>query len=118
MVLAWQNYQTDLGRAYPMFALSVQRLGDVESSIDPVGLLPPAITSRLLRVRNSCAVGELTPRTLILWTSDGAQFRMSYPIPFSENLADYLTNTIQIIAWEFQGERLKYGRLKRMLDNV
>ncbi|MEO1692188.1 MAG: hypothetical protein AAFR63_11765 [Cyanobacteria bacterium J06631_6] len=118
MIQAWQNYQSDLGRAYPMFALSIQQLGDVDSSINPVDLLPASIVSSLLSVRNTCAVSGLTPRVLILWTTEGAQFRVSYPVPFSEDLADLLTNNLQVQAFEFVGERIKDGRLRRMLPNV
>ena len=101
-----------------MFALSIERLGDVDSSINPVDLLPTAISSNFQRVRNTCAVSGLTPRILILWTNDGAQFRLTYPQPFSENLADYLTANLQVQAFEFVGERIKDGRLRRMLPNV
>jgi|SRR5210317_2181613 len=118
MVLAWQNYRTDLGRSYPMYALSVEQLNDVDTSLDPIQLLPMAIANTRIRVRNTCAVPGLTPRLLILWTSDGAQFQVSYPQPFSETLADYLTNIVAVQAFEFVGERIKDGRLRRMLPNV
>ena len=118
MALVWQNYQTDLGRSYPMFSLAVGQINDVPSNINPVDLLPPAVTNSLLRVRTSCAVNGLTPRVLILYLTDGAQYRLTYPQPFSENLADYLTANLQIQAWEFVGERLKDGRLRKMLGNV
>ena len=117
-MLVWQNYRTDLGRSYPLFSLTVGQVNEVSTQINPVDLLPNAITNSLLRVRNACAVGGLTPRMLMLWTTDGAQFQVSYPQPFSENLADYLTANLQIQAWEFVGERIKDGRLRRMLPNV
>ena len=118
MVLVWRSYATDLGRAYPFYALSVQQINDVSSNIDPLTLLPPAILSQSIELKNSCTVGGLTPRKLLLWTIDGAQFELTYPQPFSENLADYLTNNLQIQAFEFVGERIKDGRLRRMLPNA
>lgn len=101
-----------------MFVLNVGQVNDIDSSINPIDLLPPAITDSLRQVRNTCAVSGLTPRVLILWTTEGAQFRLTYPVPFSEDLADLLTNNLQVQAFEFVGERIKDGRLRRMLPNV
>lgn len=114
----WQNYITDLGRAYPMFALTIQQVNDVSSDINALDLLPPAILANLMQVKNSCPVSQLTPRTLILWTGDGAQFRLTYPQSFDQALSDYLTQNLQVQAFEFVGETIKYGRLRRMLENV
>lgn len=118
MIQVWTNYLTDLGRAYPMYALSARQVNDISSDIDPLNLLPPAILNNLLEVKNPCSVGGLTPRYLILYTNDGAQFQLSYPQPFSQNLFDYLTLNLEVTAFEFVGERIKYGRLKRLLENV
>ena len=117
-MLIWQGYRTDLGRVYPMFALSSSQLNDVSSNIDPISLLPNAIVSELIENKYPCAVDGLTPRYLILWDSNGAQFQLSYPQPFSQNLFDFLTLNTDVAAFEFVGERLKYGRLKRLLDYV
>lgn len=114
----WQNYTSDLGRAYPLYALTVGQVNDVSTDINPVDLLPPAVLANLIEVRRSCSVSGLTPRTLILWTTDGAQFRLTYPQPFSDNLAQSLTLNLQVQAFEFVGERIKHGRLRRMLENV
>lgn len=118
MIKVWQNYTSDLGRAYPMFALSVTQVNDVDTNLNPINLLPPAIRDRRIEVKNACAVNLLTPRSLILWTSDGAQFQITYPQPFSQALFDYLTLNVNVAAFEFVGERLRYGRLRRLLDNV
>ncbi len=118
MVQVWTNYLTDLGRAYPMYALSARQVNDLSSDIDPLDLLPPAILNGLLKVKHPCGVGGLTPRYLILYTNDGAQFQVSYPTPFSQNLFDYLTDNLSVAAFEFVGERIKYGRLRRLLENV
>lgn len=118
MVLAWRSYQSDLGRAYPMFNLALGQINEVSSNADVLALLPNAIALNLIETKNTCGVDGLTARSLILWLNDGGQFRLNYPQPFSQNLADYLTTSIQVTAWEFVGERIKYGRLKRMLENV
>jgi len=118
MALVWKNYLTDLGRAYPFYALSLGQINDVPSDIDPIQLLPTAIAESLIELKNICSVPGLTPRVLILWTTEGAQFRLTYPVPFSEDLADLLTNNLQVQAFEFVGERIKDGRLRRMLPNV
>ena len=119
MVLVWNNYQPDLGRTYPMFDVTISQVNNnVSSDINPIDLLPPDVVNTLLRVRNACGVGGLTPRFLSLWLVDGSQFLISYPIPFDENLAQYLTASTTIQAWEFRGEKLKGGRLKKILDNV
>lgn len=99
-----------------MFALSSLQVNDVPSAINPVDLLPPAIAVKAFEVKNSCSVGGLTGRRLILWASDGAQFSLVYPQPFSQALYDYLTLNTEVAAFELVGERLKYGRLKRLLD--
>lgn len=118
MVFVWLSYRSDLSRAYPMFALSSRQINDVPTDIDPISLLPPAIANNAIKVKNPCAVDLLIPRYLILWTSDGAQFQLTYPQPFSQNLYDYLTLNVNVSAFEFVGERLKYGRLRRLLDYV
>ena len=118
MAIVWQSYITDLGRSYPMFSLKSLEVTDTRSNINPVDLLPNAITNSLQLGIDACAVPGLTPRVLILWTSDGAQFQLTYPQPFSENLADYLTANLEVTAFEFVGERIKDGRLRRMLPHV
>ena len=90
-MLVWQNYLTDLGRAYPMYVLSAQQINDIDTNINPVDLLPPAILANLIDVQHPCGVDLLTPRYLVLYTIDGAQFKLNYPQPFSQNLFDYLT---------------------------
>ena len=118
MVLVWRSYQTDLGKAYPFFALSRRQVNDVSTSINPIELLPTAILGEEIDVPNPCAVTGLTPRYLSLFASDGAQFTITYPQPFDNSLAQFLTSNLDVAAWEFVGERLKYGRLRRLLDNV
>ncbi len=118
MAQVWQSYLSDLGRSYPMLGVSVAQVNDISTNTNPLELLPTAIQDSWMRVRNVCDVPGLTPRVLILWLGDGSQFRLTYPQPFSENLADYLTATPDIAAWEFVGERIKYGRLRRLLDHV
>jgi hypothetical protein len=118
MIEVWQNYRSDLGRAYPMFSVIKLQVNDVPTNINPISLLPQTTRSLIRRVKNACSVGGLTQRYLILYLSDGAQFKLSYPEPFSQDLYDYLTLNTDVAAFEFVGERLKYGRLKRLLDNV
>ena len=118
MVQAFLAYQSDLARVYPMFALGVEIVNDIPTDINPVDLLPQAIATNLIDISNPCAVAGLTPRKLALWLSDGAQFKLTYPQPFSNQLAVYLTASVEIAAWEFVGERLKYGRLRKLLDNA
>ena len=119
MVLSWRSYRSDLDRVYPMFALSVRQINpEIAGTIDPLTLLPDAIASQIIDVDRPCAVGGLTARTLVLWALDGGQYRVTYPQPFSQNLYDYLTLNSEVQAFEFVGERLKYGRLRRLLDRV
>jgi hypothetical protein len=61
---------------------------------------------------------EITTRTIVLSSSDGGQFVLSYPVPFDETLSNYLTNSVNVVAFELIGEKLKYGRLRKLLDNV
>jgi hypothetical protein len=118
MAQVWIAYQTDLGRVYPMFALSINQISDVATEINPIDLLPPSVLNDLIEIGQPCAVAGLTPRKLALWLRDGAQFLINYPVPFSEQLAGSLTSSLEIVAWEFIGERLKYGRLRKILDNA
>ena len=117
-MLVWQQYQSDLGRAYPMYALVIRRLNDIDSQLNPVEMLPAAVRSQVIEVNNSCRVDGLTARSLILYLNDGAQFQIFYPEPFNQVLSDYLTLNFNVLAFEFVGERLKYGRMRRLLDNV
>ena len=118
MAQVWASYLSDLGRAYPMVSIQITQVNDTPTDINPIDLLPSAIQSQAMRVSNPCGIDGLTFRRLSLWLSDGSQFLVSYPQPFSENLADYLTANTNIAAWEFIGERVRYGRLRKMLDNV
>jgi hypothetical protein len=118
MAQVWASYFSDLGRAYPMVSIQIIQVNEVPTNINPLDLLPPTILAQILRVSMPCGVNGLTLRKLSLWLGDGAQFLISYPQPFSENLADYLNLQPDIQAWEFVGERIKYGRLRKMLDNV
>ncbi len=118
MVRVWREYRTDLGRAYPFLALYTVQINDVTSNVNPIELLPDLVTNNLFELKNSCGVEGLTLRSILLFTSDGGQFRVNYPTPFNEALFDYLTANTQVTAFEFVGERLKYGRLKKMLENV
>lgn len=118
MVLCWRSYQTDLDRAYPMFALSLSQTNEVVSEFNPLSNLPNSVSQLLIEISNPCGVGGLTPRQLALFASDGGQFLLSYPQPFDLALFDYLTANTAVAAFEFIGERLKYGRLRRLLENV
>ncbi len=118
MVRVWQNYLTDRGRAYPLFALSSRQVNEVSTTINPLDLLLVADTNQLIEVKNSCTVAQLVPRQINIYAADGAQFLINYWQPFSQNLFDYFTNKTEVAAFEFIGERIKYGRLRRMLDNV
>lgn len=118
MIQVWRNYFTDLSRAYPMYALSIEQINNTSTPTNPIDLLPPAILTNLMEVKYPCAVRELTPRQLVLFASDGGQFRLNYPLPFSQTLSDYLTANTAVQAFEFVGERIRYGRLRRMLENV
>lgn len=118
MVKVWQAYFTDLGRVYPMFALSINQINDVPTDINPIDLLPNYVKNNLIEIGLPCAVAGLTPRKLALWLSNGTQLSLNYPVPFSAELAQSLNLTLDIVAWEFIGERLKYGRLRKILDNA
>ena len=118
MVQVWRSYVTDLERIYPFFALSIVQVNDISTSFTGLDLLPPTVLSDVINIGNPCAVEGLTPRYLSLFASDGGQFRINYPIPFTNALAQYLTDNLDIAAWEFVGERIKYGRLRRLLENV
>ena len=118
MARAFTNYICDLDRAYPMYPMSVVQKGDIATNLDPVSLLPDTIVNSIRTTRHVCAVPGLTARKLSLWTSEGANFTIDYPQPFDEVLAIYLTAHLSIAAWEFIGERLKYGRLQKLLDNA
>lgn len=116
--MVWRAYRTDLGRSYPMYALTFFQVNDIPSDLDVLNLLPPAIQTQLIEVKYPCGVQMLTPRTLTLFTSDGGQFRLNFPLPFDQGLFDFLTANTDVAAFEFTGERLKYGRLRRILENV
>ena len=118
MVLVWQIYYSDLGRAYPMYALSVQQISEIESQINVLNVIPDSIIVKAIEVKYSCNVPQLTSRKLILWLADGGQYSLNYPEPFDDNLAEHLTANTSVQAWEFVGEKIKYGRLRRMLNYV
>lgn len=118
MVQVWLAYQTDLDRVYPMFAVSIDQINDMATEINPLDLLPDQVLNNLIEMDYPCAVAGLTPRKLVLWLRDGAQFLINYPIPFDDSLAQELTSSLLVVAWEFIGERLKYGRLRKILDNA
>lgn len=116
--MLWTSYKSDLDRVYPMLPVIVEQLNNRSSNVDPISLLPTTIQSLIAKKLDPCLVKGLEPRKLILWLDDGAQFRLNYPEPFNQDLALFLNATTNVIAWEFVGERIKYGRLQRLLDNV
>lgn len=118
MVLVWRSYRTDLGRVYPLYPFAVGQANDTVSDIDPLTFLPSTVTADLVEQNNSCPVAGLAARILSIWDKNGANWRINYPVPFNENLANALTTNLDIQAWEFIGERVTWGRLKRMLGNV
>ena len=81
-------------------------------------MLPNLDLLELVEVKYPCSVQALTPRMIKIFASDEAQFLISYWQPFNQALFDHLTASIQVRAFEFIGERIKYSRLQRMLDNV
>ncbi|MDJ0773690.1 MAG: hypothetical protein QNJ49_09730 [Mastigocoleus sp. MO_167.B18] len=117
-MLVWRNYITDMGRAYPLFALSMTQENEVSTNIDPLDLLPSDDKNQIIEVKHSCVVTGLTPRKIRIFAVDGARFLINYYQPFNQVLVDYLVSHLSISAYELIGERIKYGRLKRMLDNV
>lgn len=99
-----------------MYALVVRQTNDISTDINPVELLPRTMRSRIIDLQNSCSVDGLFARLLVLYTNEGARFELVYPEPFSQSLLEFLTTNFDVAAFEFVGERLKYGRLKRLLD--
>ena len=118
MVLVWQGYQSDLGRIYPMFSLSIVRENDLSTTINPLDLLPVENLAQIIELDYPCVVPQLTPRKIRIFASDGARFLLNYYQPFNQQLEDYLVAQLDVTAYEWIGERIKYGRLRRMLDNV
>lgn len=118
MVLLWRSYRSDLDRIYPFYAVSVRQLNDISTTINPLDLLPTADKSEIIDFFNPCSVPGLLSRQIHLFDSDGAEFQFNYWQPFSQTLFDHLTNHLDVAAFEFIGERIKYGRLYRMLENV
>ena len=116
--MLWISYKSDLDRVYPMLPINIEQLNDVPTLVNPISFLPDAIIELIAVNLDPCLVKGLEPRQLILWLSDGSQFKLSYPVPFNLDLADFLNAKTGIIAWEFVGEKIKYGRLQRLLDNV
>ena len=114
----WQFYRTDAGRMYPFYAVSARQVNDISTNLNPLDLLPSNDLTQLINFSNPCSVPGLTPRKIMLYAVDGAQFLINYWQPFNQNLFDFLTLNIDVAAFEFIGERIKYGRLRRMLDNV
>lgn len=117
-MLVWTKYLTDMGRAYPMFALSVRQENDRSTNFNGLDFLPNQDLPEIINLKNSCTIPGLTPRKIRVFTTDGAQFLLNYYQPFNQMLEDYLINNLDVQAYEWIGERIKYGRLKRMLENV
>ncbi|GAB4244198.1 MAG: hypothetical protein Kow0049_33970 [Stanieria sp.] len=45
-MLLWRNYQTDIGRVYPFYALAVRQINDINTAINPIDLLPASDLSK------------------------------------------------------------------------
>lgn len=116
--MIWQQYTTDMGRVYPFLSLSAVVENNQSTNFNPLDFLPINDLSQLINQKQSCAVSSLTPRKIRIFASDGAQFLFNYYRPFNQALEDYLINNLDVTAYEWIGERIKYGRLKRMLENV
>ena len=117
-MLVWQSYTTDMGRAYPMFPILFRQENETSSNLNIFALLPESDRRTVLDVKHSCRVGGLTGRQIKIFAADGARYSLTYYQPFNRTLENYLTNNLNVVAYEWIGERLKYGRLHRMLENV
>lgn len=116
--MIWQQYTTDMGRIYPFLSLSAVVENNQSTNFTALDFLPNNDLGELINQQQSCFVSGLTPRKIRIFTSDGAQFLFNYYRPFNQVLEDYLVNNLDVVAYEWIGEKIKYGRLKRMLENV
>ncbi len=118
MAQVWSSYLTDMGRAYPLFALSMTQENEISTTFNPLDFLSDSDKNQIIEVNNPCFVKGFTPRKIRIYAVDGARFLINYYQPFNQVLVDYLVSHLSISAYELIGEQIKYGRLKRMLDNV
>lgn len=117
-MIIWQQYTTDMGRVYPFLSLSAVVENNQSTNFNVLDFLPNNDLSSLVDHKHSCLVKGLTPRKIRIFTTDGAQLLFNYYQPFNQVLEDYLINNLDVVAYEWIGEKIKYGRLKRMLENV
>lgn len=117
-MLVWRSYTTDLGRAYPMFALGIIQENQITTNINPLDLLPSSDLTQIINIPTGCIVSGLNPRKIRIFAADGAQFLLNYYQPFTLSLENHLVSITDVIAYEWIGERIQYGRLKRLLENV
>lgn len=119
-MLIWQSYQTDLGRIYPFYPVNLFQVNSeaIESSINPLNLLPSIPLSNLIDFSNPCTVPGLKARQIYLVSSDGAEFRFNYFQPFDQTLYNHLMASLQVTAFQFIGESIKDSRLRKMLNNL
>lgn len=115
MVLVWRDYRTDIGNTYPFLPLSVRQLNQVSTDIEPLNLLTVADAQNIIEIDKACSVPGLSSRQIIIFASDDAIFAIDYYRPFNQTLYNQLSSSLQVRAFEFVGEKIKYSRLRRMI---
>lgn len=112
-MLVWLSYQSDLGRVYPVIGVNLRPLTEIETEADIFNLIG---NTNLGDLDNPCEVPDLIYRTIKLYLSDDSIYQVVYPQPFNADLFDRLSTSLSVTAFEFIGEKIKYSRLKRMLN--
>lgn len=118
MASLWQQYRTDTGAIFPFVPLGIVQLneGEIVSNFSPLSALPPDDLNGIVELETACNVPDMTYRQIILYASDGGQFRINYYLPFSDTLFARLSGIIALQAFELIGERIRYSRLKRIIN--
>ena len=118
MATVWQQYTTDLGRIYTFVSISIVISNQQSTNLQLADFLSNADLDAIVSHKISCSVPNLTPRKIMIFASDRSQWLFNYYEPFSQELEDSLLANLNIAAYTWIGEKIKYGRLKRMLETI
>ena len=116
MVKVWSNYITDTNYNYPFVSVNTTQISNISREESPLLILPDNDIKASTEIDTSCNVPQLTYRKIRFFFSDESIYEINYYKPFSQDLFNWLTNSISVRAFEFIGEQIKYSRLRKMLD--
>lgn len=116
MTKVWRNYITDTNYNYSFVPVNIRQISELNRDVSPLLVLPQNDIDNSVEIDSSCNVPGLTYRKIRLFFSDESIYEINYYRPFTQDLFNWLSNSISVRAFELIGEQIRYSRLIKMLN--